>query len=344
LLSPLIEVKNQLKNTMRTIGIDVSKATLDVALRNEQGVVKEERVKNSAGALKGLLRKWKKQGFCEQGTLVCLEPTGHYSLGVIKVLLDLGHRTWLAHATDIHLSLGMQRGKNDKTDARRIAEYAFRFQDKARELNVSYLDFAQLKSLLALRERLVKERAKNRAQLKDNVQYTSAEVRGLVKAEVERQLRALERSISKLEKAIEKMLQKDEQLARKNRLAQTVSGVGPVLASELMAHTEGFTRFDSPRQLVCYVGAAPFEESSGSSVRGKTSTSSFANKRLKSLVRLAALAAVRVPGDLRDYYQRKIQEGKKPTVVLNNVAGKIIHHLWAVIHKSRSYTPYLHMS
>lgn len=329
---------------MRTIGIDVSKATLDVALRNEEGIVKEERTKNSVAALKRLLNKWVGQGLCEQRSLVCFEPTGHYSLPVIKALLDLGHRPWQAHATDIQLSLGMQRGKNDKLDARRIAEYAYRFQDKARELNASYLDFAELKSLLALRERLVKERAKNRAQLKDNVQYMSGEVRKLVKAEVERQLKALERSISKLEKAIEEILQKDEELSRKNRLAQTVTGVGPVLASELMAHTEGFTRFDSPRQLVCYIGAAPFEKTSGSSVRGKTTTSSFANKRLKSLFRLAALTAVRVPGDLRDYYLRKIQQGKRPIVVLNNVAGKIIHHLWAVINKNQPYKPYLHMS
>ncbi|MBL0129134.1 MAG: IS110 family transposase [Flavobacteriales bacterium] len=89
-------------------------------------------------------------------------------------------------------------------------------------------------------------------------------------------------------------MNKDRELSRKNRLAQTVSGIGPVLSSELIAHTDGFTRFNTPRQLVCYVGAAPFEKTSGSSVRGKTSTSSFANKRLKSLLRLAALSAVRV--------------------------------------------------
>jgi transposase len=329
---------------MKTIGIDVSKATLDVALRNEAGLVKEQRVKNTGAGLKALLRKWCKQQLCEADTLVCLEPTGHYSHGVIKALLELGHRTWLAHATDIRLSIGMQRGKNDKVDARRIAEYAMRFHDKARLLDSSHLQFTELKNLLALRERLVKERAKDRAQLKDNVKYMHGATRALVKNELERQVKALEHSIAKLEKAIEDMLEKDEDLARKNRLVQTVSGVGPVLASELIAHTEGFTRFDSPRQLVCYVGAAPFEKSSGSSVRGQTSTSSFANKRLKSLLRLAALVAVRKRGDLRDYYLRKIQQGKRPIVVLNNVAGKIIHHLWAVIHSGKPYQPYLHMS
>jgi transposase len=330
---------------MRTIGIDVSKATLDVALRDETGsLVKEDRVKNSTAGLRSLLRKWGKQGLCDTTALVCLEPTGHYSHGVVKTLLDMGHPTWMAHATDIRLSIGMQRGKSDKVDARRIAEYAHRFSDKARLLDHTHLEFTELKTLLALRERLVKERGKDQAQLKDNVQYMTGAVKQLVKAELERQLKALERSINKLEKAIKTVLNKDQVLARKNRLAQTVTGIGPVLASELIAHTEGFTRFDSPRQLVCYVGAAPFERTSGSSIRGKTSTSSFANHRLKSLFRLAALAAVRVDGDLRDYYERKVAQGKRRIVALNNVAGKIIHHLWAVINSGKPYQPRLHMS
>lgn len=330
---------------MRTIGIDVSKATLDVALRDETGsLVKEDRVKNSTAGLRSLLRKWSKQGLCDITALVCLEPTGHSSHGVVKTLLDMGHPTWMAHATDIRLSIGMQRGKSDKVDARRIAEYACRFRDKARLLDHTHLEFIELKALLALRERLVKERAKDQAQLKDNVQYMTGTAKQLVKAELERQLKALERSIYKLEKAIKAVLNKDLGLARKNRLAQTVSGIGPVLASELIAHTSGFTRFDSPRQLVCYVGAAPFEKTSGTSVRGKTATSSFANHRLKSLFRLAALAAVRVDGDLRDYYQRKLAQGKRSIVVLNNVAGKIIHHLWAVINSGKPYQPRLHMS
>lgn len=118
---------------MRTIGVDVSKATLDVALRDGTGsLVKEDRVKNSTAGLRSLLRKWSKQGLCDTTALVYLEPTGHYSHGVVKTLLDLGHPTWMAHATDIRLSIGMQRGKSDKVDARRIAEYAHRFQDKAR--------------------------------------------------------------------------------------------------------------------------------------------------------------------------------------------------------------------
>ncbi len=329
---------------MRTIGIDVSKATLDVALRDEQGIVLEKQVRNSPAALRGLLRGWARRGLCGKSTLVCLEPTGHYSLGVIKTLLDMSQPTWMAHPNDIRLSIGMQRGKSDKVDARRIAEYAYRYADRARLLTPAYLDFAELKALLGLRERLVKQRAGHRAQLKDNILYLGKTTKALVKSELERQVKALERSLQKLEKSIAALIAANEEVLRKKALAQTVTGIGPVLASELIAHTEGFMRFATPRQLVCYVGCAPFERSSGSSVRGRTSTSACANKRLKSLLRLASLAAVRSPGDLRDYYLRKLEQGKRPIVALNNVASKIIHHLWAVLASGKPYSRRLHMS
>lgn len=299
---------------MRTIGIDVSKATLDAALQDEQGnVVKEERVKNSTSGLRTLLRKWTRQGLCDTRALVCLEPTGHYSHGVVKTLVDMRYPTWLAHATDIRLSIGMQRGKSDTVDAPRIAQYAHRFRDKARLVGQAHLAFAELTALLALRERLVKERAKDKAQLSDNVLHLTGSAKELVKAELQRQLKALERSITKLDKAISAFLRKDSALQRKNKLAQSVSGIRPVLVSELIAHTAGFTRFDPPRQLVCSVGAAPFERTSGSSVRGKTATSSFANHRLKSLFKLAALAAVRVPGDLQATTNASLRKANGPS-------------------------------
>jgi transposase len=57
----------------------------------------------------------------------------------------------------------------------------------------------------------------------------------------------------------------------------SIPGIGRVLATNLLALTDDFTRFSSPRQLACHCGVAPFEHSSGSSIRGKTRTSPKAN-------------------------------------------------------------------
>ncbi|QQR84815.1 MAG: transposase [Flavobacteriales bacterium] len=101
------------------IGIDVSKATLDVALLDEQGkVTAEEKVANTEKGLRSMWKRWTKMyGLKKDQCLVCLEPTGHYSHLPLETLVRLEVPTWLAHPTDIIKSIGTTRGKNDRIDA-----------------------------------------------------------------------------------------------------------------------------------------------------------------------------------------------------------------------------------
>lgn len=71
---------------------------------------------------------------------------------------------------------------------------------------------------------------------------------------------------------------------------------------------------------------APVRYKSGSSVRGKTGVSQHARKRLKSLFHLAAMSAIQVKGELRDYYLRKVAEGKNKMLVLNAVRNNGTAH------------------
>ncbi|MBK7103622.1 MAG: IS110 family transposase [Flavobacteriales bacterium] len=64
------------------------------------------------------------------------------------------------------------------------------------------------------------------------------------------------------------------------------------LAAYLVACTDGFARFNTPR-LSCHAGVAPFERSSGSSVRGRTQVSHQADKSLKTLLHMSALVSAR---------------------------------------------------
>jgi transposase len=92
---------------------------------------------------------------------------------------------------------------------------------------------------------------------------------------------------------------------------------------------------------------APFEHSSGSSVRagppgGRSRVSQHARKRppggpVKFLFHLAAMSAVRVKGELQVYYQRKVAEGKNKMSVLNAVRNKIIHRICAVVRRGEKY-------
>ncbi|WP_373513577.1 transposase [Persicitalea sp.] len=98
------------------------------------------------------------------------------------------------------------------------------------------------------------------------------------------------------------------------------------------------------RGVRCYAGVAPFEHSSGSSIRdgpprGRTRVSSLANRKMKALLSNCAAAAVQHDPQLKAYYQRKRGEGKDCLVVLNAVGAKLINRVFATVSRGTPYVP-----
>ncbi|QQR84816.1 MAG: IS110 family transposase [Flavobacteriales bacterium] len=120
-------------------------------------------------------------------------------------------------------------------------------------------------------------------------------------------------------------------------LLLSIDGVGPVLAAHLLALTEGFLRFKTARELACHAGVAPFEYSSGSSIRGKTRVSKQAQPTLKYLLHMAAVGCTARKGELQDYWKRKVAEGKHKMSVLNAIRNKLIHRICAVIERGTPF-------
>jgi transposase len=257
---------------------------------------------------------------------------------LLNLVVEQHWPTWLAHPLDIQQSMGIKRVKNDKVDALRIAQYARTFGEKARLFTAQNLKLDKLKHILTRRQHLVRVRAKFKAHLNDLNRYMEP----LVKAEFDRLDKrlsaALDRAIARVERLIDQQISADPATQRQYQLLLTIPGVGPQLASYLIALTDGFHRFTEPRELACHAGVAPFERSSGTSVRGRTQVSHQANKTLKSLLHMGALASVQHKGDLREYYDRKRAEGKKPILVVNAVRNKLVHRICSVIRNDRPYT------
>ena len=98
-----------------------------------------------------------------------------------------------------------------------------------------------------------------------------------------------------------------------------------------------FIVFKDWRKFACYSGIAPFEYSSGSSVRARTKVNHFADKKIKSLLHLVALNAIKYDNELKEYYQRKRNEGKHTLLVLNNIKCKIVSRAFAVISRESPF-------
>lgn len=323
------------------IGIDVSKATLDVALLDGTGtVVGEEQVANTAAGLRGLMRRWTKTfGLVKGEYMVCLEPTSYYGHLAMEVLMELGVAAWLAHPNDIRASIGMTRGKSDRVDATRIATYAWRFMDKARLASADQLKMNKLKQLLTKRQNYVMRKTMHQRQIKDMNKHMDKDLRSAFTRLDKVQINGLNKAIEELEGMIEDTIYAEPELSRRFELLKSVEGVGLILAAHLLAYTDGFTRFDTPRQLACHAGCAPFEHRSGTSIRGRARVSHNANHTLKSLLHISAVGLIRFPGEFQDYYKRKVAEGKHKMLVFNAMRNKLIHRVCAVMKRGTPYIP-----
>lgn len=325
------------------IGVDVSKKKLDFCVMFEGKVVHEEETANHQSAIMSLLLHLEEDyGIDNSQMLVCAEHTGQYTFPLACACKALECKLWLENAAEIKYSSGVQRGKNDKVDAKRIAIYASRFQDKVQYYERPTEDIERLKQLESERTLYVTDLAKYKGQMKDQKDY-------MPKALYERKMKRLQALMDDLEKAIKGITDEmDEVIAscpvlfRQRELLMSIDGVGRIVATNMIIATEAFTRFDDPRKFNCYAGVAPFSYSSGSSLHSKAKVSNRADKVMKRLLHLAAVAVThRIGGELKRYYERKVAEGKNKMSVINALRAKIVARMFAVIKRNEKYKPIL---
>ena len=121
-------------------------------------------------------------------------------------------------------------------------------------------------------------------------------------------------------------------------LLQSIKGVGKVVTLAVIIKTHNFTRFDNARKFACFCGTAPFEHSSGTSIKKKSRVSHLADKQMKSLLDLSAKSAIQYDKELREYYLKRTEAGKSKMSTINVVRNKILYRMFAVIKRQ---TPFL---
>ena len=146
-------------------------------------------------------------------------------------------------------------------------------------------------------------------------------------------LKALTAAISQADQAITELIAGDEPLTLLYAQLTSVPGVGLVLATETLLTTNAFRDRTDPKR---YAGVLPSERSSGQHW-GQPRVSAPANKRVKALLHLAALSAMRWCKPLKAYYERKGAEGKNKMLVLQNVRNKLVRLLFACVQKNQKY-------
>jgi len=321
------------------IGIDVSKKNLDCCLLHDGVVLKQDVIPNHQKSIESYLSIIREeQDIDAEQIIVCAEYTGLYINPLIIACQTDSYKLWMEDPTQIKYSSGLQRGKNDSIDAKRIALYAFRYFDRIKIYKKPSASIEAIKLLSTELNMLCVDKAKYQAQLSDQKEYMPNDIYKMKQKRLALLIKELEKAIKNIEDEIETTIKGDTLLSRQMELLLSIEGIGKKTSLKMILETQAFTKFSDSRKFCCHAGVAPFSYSSGSSQHSKNRVSQRANKSIKTLLHLAALSAIQNKNsELRKYYERKIAEGKNKMSVLNAIRAKLIARMFAVIKSDLHY-------
>jgi len=318
-----------------TIGIDVSKLTLDACIHCQQFLIQVPNTKE--GHLKLLSWAIKKTGCSLENILFCFEHTGIYSFNLSRFMTEKKLNYILVPSLEIKRSLGIQRGKNDQIDARKIAQYAYRRRDEITPYQAPDESINKIRQLLSLREKLVKQRSEFMATIKDQANFIEKSKNKLFFSVPNKLIKELTKQIDNVEKEMDIVLEESPAIMDNFKLVTSITGIGRQTALLLIVVTNNFLWFNDHRKLASYAGIAPFPYTSGTSIKGRNKVSPLANKKLKSLLSSCAVSAIRNDPEMKLYFNRRTESGKHKMNTINAVRNKLLSRVFAVVKRKTPF-------
>ena len=314
---------------MDVLGIDISKADFHACLIQGTKRTKKSFPNRPAGYRQ--VRSWLKNRRCAN-VHACMEATGAYWEGLAKALHDAGDTVSVVNPsqTVFFARSQLRRTKTDSVDAEMIAQFC---QERHPAAWVPPPpEISELRGLLSYREHVVGERMRLE-QMATQI-HVSKELR---KAHAQ-QLRALEVTIAAVEKQLQALATKQPRIAQQVGALTTVSGLGFLTALSLVAKlpTE---RLRSAKAAAAYVGLAPSERQSGTSVHGKPRICKTGNAGLRCDLYMPALSAMRFNPILKAFAERLRERGKPGKVIVVAVMRKLVALAFTILKNLSSTAP-----
>lgn len=305
------------------VGLDVAKATIDVAVVPHED---QWHVDHTEAGLSGLVVRVQALA----PTLVVLEATGGYETTLAGLLVDAGVPVAVVNprqVRDFARAMG-QLAKTDAIDARILAMFASKIQPAPRPLpDAATQDLTALvtrrrqivEMLGAERNRLLLARTPLRRGVRDHIRW------------LERQLAALDADIAALIRQSPVWRERDD-------LLRSVPGIGPQTASLLITHLPELGRL-TRQQIAALVGVAPLNRDSGRH-RGRRTTWG-GRATVRAGLYMATLVATRYNVVIRNFYQRLVAIGKPKKLALVASMRKLLTILNAMMQHQQPWTPRL---
>ena len=321
-------------STLRFQGLDVSKATFDVAWWGDQPPLRmtNHRYPRSPAGVAAWLAQIPASEFPLMG--VVMESTGGYCKELAGWILAAcpGLHVSIANPFMVKAygrSIG-NRNKTDRVDARVLARFGQERQPGAWVPLSAHQE--ALRDLTRLRTKLKSTRTAYRNRLK------GPGIASPVARQVQEELIAhLERQIKAVEKAIQALCEQDPGLKRDLELLRSIDGIGLITAATVLGAVGDLRAFHRRGALCAFLGVSPRQFQSGTSVQGKTLLCRIGSKHARAALYMAAVAACRLKGPLGDYYRRLVAAGKPKKSALGALMRKLLVVMRAVLIQGTPY-------
>lgn len=316
---------------MQIYGIDLASEKFDVSFVDSKGQVRHLVVKNTRSQIEKFLDK------LPDDCRLVAEHTGVYGDMLLKLAGIRNISVSYVSGYEIKHSMGLVRGKSDPVDASRIREYGERHADRLKDTHFPSETLYELRELYATRRLLVQQRKQLQTMLKgdEHRPEKSATAQNVKQKMVEQ----LSSQIASIEDKMTELIDNDDDLLKNSAIAQSIPGIGPVTATELIIKTDNFKRVSTAKKCATLAGISPFPNSTGKTDKG-AHVSHMGDRQLKTLLFMCARSAVVHFEKMRVYKMKKYNvEHKHIFVVLNNVANRLLKIIYSLVKKGEMYDP-----
>jgi transposase len=266
---------------------------------------------------------------------VFLEATGVYADKLCHALAnaaDLSIHLVPPDRLALYLRALGNRGKTDALDAKGIARFGAHHDWPVWSPHSSVIE--QLRHLLQTMEGLKQgqQQARNRLHADERREVCHPAALSTQK----QLLKWYDQQLAKLKRAVVTLIRSRTALRDQQALLLSIPGVGPETVLAVLALV-GERLPPTKKQLVAYVGLAPRPHESGTSVRGRATTSPSRGRAIRKMLYMGVLQAFRRNPELKAFYDRLIAKGKPAKVALTACMRKQLHIIYGVLKNQESF-------
>ena len=314
--------------SVSVLGIDIAKQKFDAALLVD-GKTKHKTCKNSAEGFEALSLWLEKQGIVK--VHACLEATGNYGEDLGIYLHEAGHIVSIVNPARIKgfAQSEMIRTKTDKLDAALIARFCL-----AMKPGPWLPPPPEIRALRALVRR-VDSLIDMRSQEKNRISSAHESVISLIKGHIA----YLDQEIEKIRQQIADLIGQNPHLKRRKELLNSIPGIGKATIPHILAELDDLEKFSHVREMVAFIGLAPKETLSGSSIKGKPRLCKIGHARLRKALYMPALVSIQCNPVMIDFYNRLKDKGKNGKVIVCAIMRKLVHVIFGVLKSGKKYDP-----